>query len=217
MQSKLIYKGLIIYVLSLGLMINTAQAAIIDTANDSFIDTETGLEWMDFGINNIHSYDFITTQLGAGGEYEDWRLPTYDEVYTMWFNVAMFDHVEADTEFYEDNYLYGEDAAADSVWENVFDTIGHNVLIDDFDGSYFLTAGLFEGTDGLSELIYRDREEGHDMILFNDAANYDFHRPLVQLTTSTVLVSVNSSPVEVPEPNLMLLFAGLVGLLLKRR
>jgi hypothetical protein len=32
-----------------------AQAALIDTDRDSFIDTATNLEWMDFGINNQYT------------------------------------------------------------------------------------------------------------------------------------------------------------------
>ena len=82
---KATFLALVVTLMSLGNLVN---AAIIDTDEDSFIDTQTGLEWMDFGINNHQSFNEVSSQLGAGGEYEDWRLPSIDEVYTMWHNVA---------------------------------------------------------------------------------------------------------------------------------
>jgi len=56
---------------------------IIDTDNDSFIDSSTTLEWIDFGVNNGQSFSYISSQLSIGGDYEGWRLPTIDEVYVM--------------------------------------------------------------------------------------------------------------------------------------
>ena len=63
--------------------------SIIDTLNDSFIDTSAGLEWMDFGINNNQSYNYVISQLGSGGVYEGWRLPTREEVLTLWANAYL--------------------------------------------------------------------------------------------------------------------------------
>ena len=58
-------------VLSISCLVNMANADVIliDTDNDSFIDMNTGLEWMDFGINNNHTYNFVASQLGEGGSY----------------------------------------------------------------------------------------------------------------------------------------------------
>ena len=77
---------------SLFMMVSaTANAALI--SDNSFVqagfkDTSTGLVWMDFGINNGQSYNYVSSQLASGGEYSGWRLPSADEVYLMWQNVA---------------------------------------------------------------------------------------------------------------------------------
>ncbi len=86
------------------------NAAIInaDTNNyNAFKDTDTGLVWLDFGENNQQSYNYVVSQLGLGGEWEGWRLPTGSEVYLMWSNVADLGNVAADFEN-PDNYGPGQ-------------------------------------------------------------------------------------------------------------
>jgi hypothetical protein len=67
---------------------------------NSFKDTNTGLVWMDFGVNNGISYNEVkgyveneATLLGV--DYSMWRLPTVEEVYSMWANLANLDGVDA--------------------------------------------------------------------------------------------------------------------------
>lgn len=60
----------------------SANSAIIDSrafAHDSFIDTNTGLVWMDYGINNGQSYNHVTTQLANGGDYFGRFTPYCDQ------------------------------------------------------------------------------------------------------------------------------------------
>ena len=52
MTFKFLKSTLVGLILSTSCLVNVANAGIIDTANDSFIDTSTEIEWMDFGINN---------------------------------------------------------------------------------------------------------------------------------------------------------------------
>ncbi|MBA6348116.1 hypothetical protein [Colwellia sp. BRX8-9] len=42
---------------------------------------------MDFGINNGQSFDYVSSQFSAGVEYDHWRLPNTEDVYTMWAHV----------------------------------------------------------------------------------------------------------------------------------
>jgi hypothetical protein len=45
-------------------------------------DMDTGLVWMDFGVNNGKSINTVIGELD--GEYSDWRLPTELEVISLW-------------------------------------------------------------------------------------------------------------------------------------
>jgi hypothetical protein len=77
------------------LIVNTAliissfanASLIINTDRDSFIDTSSGLEWMDFGINNNESYDYVAGQLDAGEKYYGWMLATEMQV------IDLYDHL----------------------------------------------------------------------------------------------------------------------------
>ena len=107
--------------LSLAACAFNANAAIInaDTAEyNAYQDTETGLFWLDFGENNNQSYNYVASQLGDGGEWAGWRLPTLQEVYTMWANVADLGNVVADYEnadYYGSGQLYAYDRNSDVI------------------------------------------------------------------------------------------------------
>lgn len=45
-------------------------------------DNDTGLTWLDFGINNGQSFNSVLSELDS--VYKDWRLPTEDEVFNLW-------------------------------------------------------------------------------------------------------------------------------------
>lgn len=213
---KATFLALVVTLMSLGNLVN---AAIIDTDEDSFIDTQTGLEWMDFGINNHQSFNEVSSQLGAGGEYEDWRLPSIDEVYTMWHNVANLDEVEAD---YENLHEYGTwqfnatDYAFQSVWDDIWSILGVN-LEQIYDGQYIWSAlGFFEGTDGLSFVSYQNRAVvGSDYIRLRDDDNFDYEQDTIFKNWATLLVCAQCGnqnpepprrpPVSVTGPNILLI------------
>ena len=79
-------------IITVGILITfsmTASAGLINTTENSFIDENSSLEWMDFGVNNTDTYDFVSSQLGNGQAYEGWRLATIDEVYNMYSNTFL--------------------------------------------------------------------------------------------------------------------------------
>ena len=82
-------KARIVFLLSC-LFLGSANASIINADNSSFLDTNTGLEWIDFGINDRYTYDFVSNQLGAGQRYSGWRLATEDEVVDLYFSYFYF-------------------------------------------------------------------------------------------------------------------------------
>ena len=197
---------------------------ILDTNNDSFIDSSTTLEWIDFGVNNGQSFSYISSQLSSGGDYEGWRLPTVDEVYVMWTNVANLDGFEADIET-PDRYGNGQffardknnDGNTESVFDSVFKLIGYNKVNPYGSGEAFKTYGFFEGADGLSYVEYRNytlHTGVSDDILLRDNGNFDSVRNLGYDSYSTLLVKDSlQNSVKVPEPSTLAIFAlGLLAL-----
>jgi hypothetical protein len=49
----------------------------------STLDTISGKEWLDLSLTSGMTYNQVASQLGEGGEFEGWRLPTEDEVLTL--------------------------------------------------------------------------------------------------------------------------------------
>tara|TARA_R110002012_G_scaffold69609_1_gene180096 strand:+ start:5116 stop:5790 length:675 start_codon:yes stop_codon:yes gene_type:complete len=205
----------------------TASAGLItDTANDSFIDETTGLEWIDFGVNNNQSFNYVSSQLGIGGEYEGWRLPTIEEVYAMWWNVADLDNLEADVENidrFDEGYFYTKDnnnnINTESVFDDVFDIIGYNETQPYGGGETFKAYGFFEGTGSLSWIRYENftlHPGVPDHLVLQDTQNIDSVRGLSDELYSTLLVRADVT--SVPEPSsLAILGLGLLGLLRLRK
>ena len=71
---------------------SSVNAAIISTdwqtSGDNLIttDTESGLNWLDLTETNGLSYNYVSSQLGVGGQFEGFRYATSDEVVALWAN-----------------------------------------------------------------------------------------------------------------------------------
>ena len=202
----------------------TANAELIKDnsfAEAGFKDTATGLVWMEFGINNGQSYNSVTSQLTPGGDYFGWRLPSADEVYLMWQNVASLDKVEADYESadeYGTGQLYAWDynsrvvGGDDSVWDNTFAVMGVNAV----SGTAFMeratAIGFFMGKNGLASVKFNDvvDKAGFPVFTYKDelalrdnGAYSDFFLGLAHESYSTLLVRTAS----VSEPGTLVAFA----------
>ena len=70
----------------------SVNAAIISTdwhtSGDKLIttDTESGLNWLDLTETNGLSYNYVSSQLGVGGQFEGFRFATTDEAVALWAN-----------------------------------------------------------------------------------------------------------------------------------
>jgi len=202
----------------------TASAGLINTADDSFIDETSKLEWMDFGINNTDTYDYVAGQLGAGQAYEGWRLATRDEVYDMYANTFLV--LDADVVSPLDSI--GRSTVADgrnesvSVLDSIFDIMGYNTLRQE--GSPFelrWATGLFQGGDGLSLFqTYNvvgsfEQKFSNDSVNFYNHRNFDSYSDSTSLVYSTMLIKNDTlgNATTVPEPSTMAIFAlGMIGL-----
>ena len=200
-----------------------------DTNNNSFIDTTTGLEWIDFGVNNGQSYNYVASELGSGGEYDGWNLATKDQVYTMWANAFL--GLNATTELqnaFGIGQLYVADGAreAGSVLSPLIDIMGENKIgSTGSKNEYSDSLGWFQGTNGLSYVRTIARTDNHpyigsytdynDYTKLYDNGNYSpYYSDYKSSNMSTLLVKTQA----VPSPSTFLILGlGLLGLVLRRK
>ena len=197
----------------------TANAGLItDTANDSFIDETTGIEWMDFGINNHLTYTQVTEQLDT--TFSGWSLATQDQVYSLWANafLGLGAHNELPNRF-GIGQLYVTDGSneAGSVIYPIAEIMGANLK--QSEGTRYedhMSRGLFSGTDGLSvvsldvQVGAYDDYSNPDSATLVDNKSFDSLLSYESAIFSTMLVK---SSVDVPEPSTIAIFAlGMFGL-----
>lgn len=77
-------------ILTAGLLFSAAASAefvetdrLVEGDAQATLDTETGLEWLDISVTRGFTMELVIERTQKGGDLEGWRLPTQDEVYTM--------------------------------------------------------------------------------------------------------------------------------------
>jgi hypothetical protein len=193
------------------LVATSANAGLItDTTNDSFIDETTGLEWMDFGINNEHTYNQVEEQLDT--TYVGWELASQSQVLAMWSNAFAGLGTVTDNSLHMDSlrYLWFETSyATKSRFTSIFDVMGYNY-------GDARSGGWFEDdANGLSYVQFADASS--DSRIFANAYGRGFsyagHRTNTVSGNGTMLVKRS----EVPEPSTFAIFAlGMIGLASRR-
>jgi len=208
----------------IGLMLsvcNIANAGIINTTNSSFIDNTTNLEWMDFGVNNQFTYNYVAGQLSTGGVYDGWSLATEDQVITLWNN--MFYSLVGYTASSVGTYLSLKDiqnnlnvttGMYENTWQYLTQIIGANLT-----SSYNIESiGLFKtNTDRISFAQIKIANEDYNFSsragIYNPTSANAFLSSRVDNKYSTFLVKNVLSTTSVPEPSTLAIFAlGLMGL-----
>ncbi len=194
----------------LALISVTSNAGIIDTTNNSFIDTDTGLEWMDFGVNNSHTPQHVWDNIGT--LYPGWRAASQAQVLLMWDNAFGGRGSDWDAQFDGLGYysIYNDDTDADSVHEAVFDVMSYNSTTSDA----YNAKGWFEDDDGFLSLVaYEDHHVGFDWVYaIGRGTEHTGFRTKEGDQWSTMLVR------DVPEPaTLAIMGLGLAGIGWRRR
>ena len=209
MKSKFLKYALLSAACTFGSFANAGL--IVDTADDSFIDATTGLEWMDFGINNHLSYNEVVAQMPT--TYSQWRLATESEVVDLWHN-AFFDDsynaVASATGSFYARYTALNNATGTSGFVDEFEAMSTNAY-----DNYAI--GLF--ADATGSLGYAHFLDHLGNEYFNDVAwvvrrgtDKDRYKDETSRLYSTMLVRS-----AVPEPSTLAIFAlGMIGLASRR-
>ncbi len=209
------------YTLIMLISISANAGIITDTDNDSFIDNSTGLEWMDFGINNGHTFDFVSQQTIAGGIYEGWQVASAEQAYGMWMNA--FRDIESiiTTDAAGAYEAYHGAEVVRSNFAVLYDIMGVNVtrLPPRWNYEYDISVGWFNGTFGMSYVAYVEYTDPDLDMQFDDTIYYldsdkssDIYDE-IDKKHSTMLVKIT----KVPEPSTLAIFAlGLIGIASRR-
>lgn len=123
--------------------------------NLATLDYSTGLEWLDFSQTAGMSIDQVRIETEAGGLFDGWRLPTGEEVTTLFNN--WFDY-DSDGQTLQNNHWGSFDKNAS--WTSTFaDTFGYS----NFPRSY----ALYEGVDNRTLLFGVGNFSSKDYLYFN--------------------------------------------------
>lgn len=194
-----------------------ASAAVVSldwkNAGDNLItrDLETGLDWLDLTETNNRSYNFVSSQLGAGGYFEGFRYATSAEVVALWSNFAI-DLSPTGSGTIETTGL--PQGLVDA--SNMLGNILHDAY------PSFYSYGLM-GMTG-DELPYNVSEDTHfwmgafhefdsDVMTVFPINAFDHGNPVSSIGTGSYLVATTTNPPEVPVPAAVWLFgSGLLSL-----
>jgi len=204
MKSKFLKYALLSVACSFG---GANAGLIVDTTDDSFIDNGTGLEWMDFGVNNNYSYQQVTDLLSS--TYSGWRLATESEVVTMWDNAFASDASNLNISTMGVSYsvyLAQSDSFGQSAFNETFDIMGYNSNPNNVKGWFEDSTGSFSYAQFLD---YNIPNQIAVASIYGRDTNLDYALNLDNSAESTMLVR----NVSIPEPSTLVIFAlGMIGL-----
>jgi hypothetical protein len=184
--------------------------------NKAALETNTGLIWMDFGVNSNESYAQVNSKLNT--DYLGWRLPTANEVIHLWS--GLFGAMPGWFSFPGIGFVGSVNA--DSEFENIFAILGSGQ-----DATYITTnhqtgeTETWKARSGFGVFKFDSGNYGmasmaspYDSIHESEAMYLELHGVDASEWYGTMLVK----NAHVPEPSSLLIFGlGLLGLCFTRR
>nr|AAP70382.1 Uvs113 [uncultured bacterium] len=197
----------------------TAQALPIIEAdafttgdNKAILETDTGLVWMDFGVNSHLSYEHVRYLLPT--EFSGWRLPTAREVDHLW--TALFSGLP-EWNRYGQSFGSLNSLTQDDYFASIFAIFGQspdgNFSLRDDEGNVLdawttkSLFGVFKDESGVSGFVSADSP--YDDIHYSSAIYIEN----VDVSGWFGTLLVKDTPSTVPEPiSFTLLLIGLLSL-----
>lgn len=177
--------------------------------NKAVLETDTGLIWMDFGVNSHLSYEHVRYLLST--EYSGWRLPTAREVDHLW--TGLFSGLPEWNRFSQGFGLLNS-LTQDDYFASIFAIFGQspdgNFSIRDSDDNVLdawttqSLFGVFKDDSGVSGFVSADSP--YDDIHYSSAMYIEN----VDVSGWFGTLLVKDAPTNVPEPGsiALLLIAG---------
>ena len=225
---KLINKIILTSVLSIPAL--NVHSAIIDY-NTYFTDTNTGLNWLDVTATVNRSYNDISSQFVAGGEFDGWRYATKNEFNSLLSNYTGINAVgnartiTTGTTPSVDGLVELFGSTLDSSW-----TARFGETWDSYNGyaegsGIDFTLGILSESDNLLAnqrqvaAIWDNENNGQAVDFFNAEHRQVFvDDPKADIGSYLVQGKASSDPAAVTEPQTILLFGlGLLGLSMTRK
>jgi hypothetical protein len=197
------------------------QADVINGDNSAFtLDVENyDLKWLDFGSISGSSYSDIDYYIGAGKQYEGWRIANQYEATELWEHL-FFSKVE--TEYYNSNgdliYSGGADAITDLL-NSYRRTFGLSMIGSAGPYTRLHYQGWYLGDDETINSLLATIDQSMDTGRYANITSGDYQNPSPnrQVTHFNVLLVKGTERRAVPEPSTLVIFAlGLMGLALRR-
>ncbi|MFC1750914.1 PEP-CTERM sorting domain-containing protein [Pseudomonadota bacterium] len=214
---------------SAGLYTNANAALIgVQDHDNYFTDTNNGVDWLDVTLTTNRSFNDISSQLGAGGEFEGWRYATAQE-FTEMLNATTglsTGLTGANQNYNGENELFAELIA---LFGSTIDQYYIATYGADADTYHGFAEGTYSETLGILADYYNPHGSGFqftgqlrddDRIISNidilDTARTNFY--ITPTHESLYIGSYLVREAKIPEPTVISLLAlGLAGIALARR
>lgn len=72
---------------AVAVLISVSHASLVDH-DQYFTDSQSGLDWLDLTETQGMSFNYVSSQLGVGGEFEGWRYATSQDVEILLGNLG---------------------------------------------------------------------------------------------------------------------------------
>ena len=207
----------------LALSLSASASLITDTNNNSFIDVTQNLEWMDFGQNNLLTYNQVNDLVSSPANTDNWRLATEEQAISLWTNLFYGKGATFNVINHDNNLLMNlSDYSDRQLHWNLYEIMGYNIVHTEHDDRDIGTSrGLVANNlGGLTSFNFGNNSKGFSQVSVENHKSTDqFYKTHTSEYYSTLLVKdyKSNNTISVPEPStLIILILSFAGLLIRK-